>query len=126
MDLPMVKSLARWGRSGLSNWLSQRVTAVIMTAYLIFMVAFFSLNPSPSFAQWSDLHSSLAMRIFTLLTLLSIVAHAWVGIWCVLTDYVTVRLIGPKATPIRMFLQLATIVVIIAYVVWTIDILWGM
>jgi succinate dehydrogenase / fumarate reductase membrane anchor subunit len=126
MDLPMVKSLARWGRSGLSNWLSQRVTAVIMTAYLIFMVAFFSLNPSPSFTQWSGLHSSLAMRIFTLLTLLSIVAHAWVGIWCVLTDYVTVRLIGPKATPIRMFLQLATIVVIIAYVVWTIDILWGM
>jgi succinate dehydrogenase / fumarate reductase membrane anchor subunit len=121
----MVKSLIRIGRSGLSNWLLQRVSALIMSAYLIFMVAYFFVNPSPSYAQWSELHSSLAMRIFSLVTMLSIAAHAWIGIWCVLTDYITVRLIGPKATPIRMFLQLAMIAVILFYVVWTLDILWG-
>ena len=96
-----------------------------MTAYLIFMVGHFVFNPSPSYDQWSSLHGSLAMRIFSLLTLLSILAHAWIGIWCVLTDYITIRLIGPKATPIRMFLQLVVIAVILLYAVWTIDILWG-
>ena len=121
----MVKSVTSLGRSGLSDWLLQRVSALIMSAYLIFMVGFFALNPSPSYEQWSGLHSSLAMRIFSLLTILSIAAHAWIGIWCVLTDYITVRLIGPKATPIRMFLQLAMIAVILFYVVWTLDILWG-
>ena len=121
----MVKSVTSLGRSGLSDWLLQRVSALIMSAYLLFMVGFFVLNPSPSYEQWSGLHSSLAMRIFSLLTILSIAAHAWIGIWCVLTDYITVRLIGPKAMPIRMFLQLAMIAVILFYVVWTLDILWG-
>ncbi|MFL2530773.1 MAG: succinate dehydrogenase, hydrophobic membrane anchor protein [Porticoccaceae bacterium] len=121
----MVKSLISIGRSGLSNWLLQRVSALIMSAYLIFMLAYFFVNPSPSYTQWSGLHSSLAMRIFSLVTILSIAAHAWIGVWCVLTDYITVRLIGPKATPIRMFLQLAMIAVILFYVVWTLDILWG-
>jgi succinate dehydrogenase / fumarate reductase membrane anchor subunit len=121
----MVKSLISIGRSGLSNWLLQRVSALIMSAYLIFMLAYFFVNPSPSYTQWSGLHSSLAMRIFSLVTILSIAAHALIGIWCVLTDYITVRLIGPKATPIRMFLQLAMIAVILFYVVWTLDILWG-
>ena len=121
----MVKSLISIGRSGLSNWLLQRVSALIMSAYLIFMLAYFFVNPSPSYTQWSELHSSLAMRIFSLVTILSIAAHALIGIWCVLTDYITVRLIGPKATPIRMFLQLAMIAVILFYVVWTLDILWG-
>lgn len=121
----MVKPLTSVGRSGLSNWLLQRISALIMSAYLILMVAYFFVNPSPSYEQWQGLHSSLAMRIFSLLTILSIAAHASLGVWCVLTDYITVRLIGPKASPIRMFLQLAMIVVIIFYVVWTLDILWG-
>jgi succinate dehydrogenase / fumarate reductase membrane anchor subunit len=61
-----VKSLISIGRSGLSNWLLQRVSALIMSAYLIFMLAYFFVNPSPSYTQWSGLHSSLAMRIFSL------------------------------------------------------------
>ena len=121
----MVKSVTSLSSSGLSNWMLQRVSALIMTTYLIFMLAFFFVNPSPSYDQWLSLHSTLAMRIFSLLTILSIATHAWIGVWCVLTDYITVRLIGPKATPIRMFLQLAMIAVILFYVVWTIDILWG-
>jgi len=121
----MVNSVTSLGRSGLSDWLVQRVSALVMTAYIFFMVGYFAINPSPSFEQWQALHGSLAMRIFSLLTILSIAAHAWIGMWCVLTDYITVRLIGPKATPIRMFLQLVMIALILFYVVWAIDILWG-
>ena len=81
----MVKSVTSLSSSGLSNWMLQRVSALIMTAYLIFMVAYFFVNPSPSYDQWLSLHSTLAMRIFSLLTILSIATHAWIGVWCVLT-----------------------------------------
>ncbi|MGB2401042.1 MAG: succinate dehydrogenase, hydrophobic membrane anchor protein [Porticoccaceae bacterium] len=121
----MVKSVTSLSNSGLSNWMLQRISALIMTAYLLFMVVYFFLNPSPTYEQWSNLHASMSMRLFSLLAILSIAVHAWIGIWCVLTDYITVRLIGPKATPIRMFLQLAMIAIILFYVVWAIDILWG-
>lgn len=121
----MVTTVTNLGRSGLSDWLFQRISALCMTAYLIFLVAYFYANPDLNYQQWLSLHSSLPMRIFSLLTILSIAGHAWIGMWCVLTDYVTVRLIGPKATAIRMVLQLIMIAITLLYIVWAIDILWG-
>lgn len=121
----MVTTVTSLGRSGLSDWLIQRISAVVMTAYLIFVLAYFYSNPELNYQQWVELHSSLSMRIFSLLTILSIAAHGWIGMWCVLTDYVTVRLLGPKATAIRMILQLAMIAITLLYVIWAIDILWG-
>lgn len=121
----MVTTVTSLGRSGLSDWLIQRISAVVMTAYLIFVLVYFYSNPELNYQQWVELHSLLSMRIFSLLTILSIAAHGWIGMWCVLTDYVTVRLLGPKATAIRMILQLAMIAITLLYVIWAIDILWG-
>ena len=120
----MVKTVTSFGRSGLSDWLLQRISAVVMTAYMLFMLGYFCSHENVSYEQWVALHSSLAMRIFGLLTIISMAAHAWIGLWCVLTDYITQRLMGPKATLIRIFLQLVMIVVALFYVVWAIDILW--
>ena len=66
-----------------------------------------------------------AMRIFSLLALLALAAHAWVGLWTVLTDYVTERQMGAKAAVIRLFLQTGMAICIFVYVVWGIQILWG-
>ena len=121
----MVTTVTNLGRSGLSDWLIQRLSAAVMTAYLLFILGYCFINPSPNYEQWVSLHSALPMRLFSLLTILSIAAHAWIGIWCVLTDYVTVRLIGPKATAIRLFFQLITIAITLFYTIWAIDILWG-
>jgi len=121
----MVTNVTSFGRSGLSDWLVQRVTAIVMAAYSVFLVAYLVLNPGLDFAQWQALHQFLPMKLFSLATIVSIAAHAWIGLWAVLTDYVTVRLMGPKATALRIVLQLGMIIVILAYVVWAIDILWG-
>lgn len=121
----MVTSVTSFGRSGLSDWMIQRISAWIMTAYVAFMVCYFVGNPELTYAQWAELNSSLAMRMFSLVTILSIAAHAWIGMWCVLTDYVTLRLVGPQATAIRIFFQLGMIAITLLYVVWAIDILWG-
>jgi len=121
----MVTTVTSLGRSGLSDWLIARVSAYVMSAYLIFIVGYLMLTPELNYADWAALNSSLPMRMFSLLTILSIAAHAWIGMWCVLTDYVTVRLIGPKATALRIIFQLGTIAITLLYVIWAIDILWG-
>ena len=41
VDIPMVKSVISYKINGLSNWMVQRISALIMTAYLIFMVGYF-------------------------------------------------------------------------------------
>ena len=121
----MVTNVTSLGRSGLSDWLIARVSAYVMTAYLIFIVGYLMLTPGLNYTQWAALNSSLPMRMFSLLTILSIAAHAWIGMWCVLTDYITVRLIGPKATALRIIFQLGMIAITLLYVIWAIDILWG-
>jgi succinate dehydrogenase / fumarate reductase membrane anchor subunit len=121
----MVTTVTSLGRSGLSDWMIQRISAWVMTSYLVFIIGYFFANPNLDYAQWAELNNSLPMRMFSLITILSIAAHAWIGIWCVLTDYITVRLIGLKATAIRISFQLAMIAVTLLYVVWAIDILWG-
>ena len=96
-----------------------------MAAYLFFLVGYLLANPSLTYGQWAELNSLLAMRLFSLVTISAVAYHAWIGMWCVLTDYVTVRLMGPKATAIRIFFQLGMIAVTLLYVIWAIDILWG-
>ncbi|MEZ5529053.1 MAG: succinate dehydrogenase, hydrophobic membrane anchor protein [Porticoccaceae bacterium] len=121
----MITNVTSFGRSGLSDWLLQRITAVVMAAYAIFITFYLLFTPNLEYSQWVALHSHFCMKIFNVLTVLSIAIHAWIGLWAVLTDYVTVRLLGPKATPLRIFLQLGMIAVTLVYVIWALEIVWG-
>lgn len=122
----MVTSVTSFGRSGLSDWLVQRVSAVILAAYFIFMGVYLLRNGSGlDYQQWVALHQGIVMRIFSLLAILALAAHAWIGLWAVLTDYITERMMGPKATALRVLLQVGMIVVTVIYVIWAINILWG-
>jgi succinate dehydrogenase / fumarate reductase membrane anchor subunit len=121
----MVTNVTSFGRSGLSDWLVQRATAIVMAAYSVFLVVYLLLNPDLDYQQWKELNQGFLMRLFSLAAILSIAAHAWIGLWAVLTDYITVRLLGSKATALRVVLQFGMITVTLAYVVWAIDILWG-
>lgn len=120
-----VTNVTSFGRSGLSDWVVQRASGVVLTVYLLVIAAYLLLTPEVDYASWKELHSGLCMRLLTVFAVLSLAAHAWIGMWGVLTDYVTVRLMGPKATLLRVFLQLGMIAVIFVYVVWTVAILWG-
>ena len=122
----MVTAVTSFGRSGLYDWLIQRVTAVIMGAYTIFLAVYILAHPELSFVEWQGLFGHLWMRVFSLLTLISIAVHAWIGMWSVLTDYVTIRLMGPKATFLRILAQMLMGLVTVTYVIWGIEILWGL
>lgn len=122
----MVTAVTSFGRSGLYDWLIQRVSAVVMTAYTVFIVVFILREPALEYADWQQLYSQLWMRVFSLLTLVSLVAHAWIGLWAVLTDYLTARMMGAKATGLRILAQMVLGVVAVTYGVWGIEILWGL
>ena len=120
----MIDKAIRFYQSGLFDWLVQRATALLMTAYLIFILIYLVLNPDLSYQQCEALNRSAGMRVFTLLTMIAMLSHAWIGNWCVLTDYVTERLIGPKAIFIRNSIRFGMAILTFAYIAWAINIIW--
>ena len=114
----MVTSITSFGRSGLYDWMMQRVTAVVLASYSIFMVAYVLLSPDLDYNTWKGLFEGTAMRIFSLLALLSLVAHSWIGMWSISTDYI-------KPTGIRFVFQSVCGLLAFIYVVWGVQILWG-
>lgn len=121
----MVTAVTNLGRSGLSDWLTQRVTALVLVAYLVFIVAVVFFGPELTYASWSALFAKTWVKVFSLAALLSIAAHAWIGLWSVSTDYLTERLMGAKATALRLAFQAVVAIVLFVYVVWGIQILWA-
>ena len=121
----MVTQVTNFGRSGLSDWLVQRATAVILAAYFVTMVSFLICNPDMSYEQWKEFFDCTAMKAFSTATILAIVSHAWIGLWAVSTDYMTTRLMGTKGTVLRLLFQTFYSVVLFYYLVWGMQILWG-
>jgi succinate dehydrogenase / fumarate reductase membrane anchor subunit len=121
----MVSSVTSFGRSGLSDWLIQRVSGVIIAAYFFFMIYWLVGHKGVDYPTWLALHQLTCMKIFNSLTLASIVAHSWIGIWGVLTDYITVRMLGAKATVLRLVLEIGAIGLLVVYAIWGLAIIWG-
>jgi succinate dehydrogenase / fumarate reductase membrane anchor subunit len=66
------------------------------------------------------------MRVFSLLALLSLGMHAWVGLWAVFTDYLTERMLGGLGNKLRFVAQSVSGIIMFTYVIWGIQILWGL
>ncbi len=114
----MVRSVTSFGRSGLSDWLLQRFSAIVLALYTLFIVGVLLFTPDMSYEQWSGLFAQEWVKIFTLLTVLSIVIHAWIGLWTVGTDYL------PKVW-LRLLYQSAVLLVLFVYLIATVRALWG-
>ena len=105
-------------RDGVQDFVSLRTTALIMTAYIIFILGFFLTTPVVTYEIWSGLFSNIAVKVFTFITLLCLLVHTRIGIWQVLTDYVK----NPK---VRAILTFILNLLGLAYVVTGLFILWG-
>jgi succinate dehydrogenase / fumarate reductase membrane anchor subunit len=102
---------------GLRDWLAQRVTAVIMAVYSVIALVVLLTGHPITYAVWKDLFAQGWMRVATLLFMASLAWHAWVGMRNILMDYI-------KPEGLRLSLQVGTLLVIAAYLGWTIQILW--
>ena len=104
---------------GLRDWLIQRITAVVMAAYSVALAAYLLWQPYLNYDVWTGLFSSLAVKSFSLLFLLSLFYHAWIGVRDIVMDYV-------KPPGVRLVIHVLVILALIMYVIWSVQILWGM
>jgi len=121
----MVTAVTNLGRSGLYDWLVQRVSGVVLLAYFVFLGFYIGLNPGMDYAQWQGLFNHTAMQVFSVAAILSIALHAWIGLWCVLTDYLTPRMLGAKGNIVRGLASAVCGVALFTYVVWGLQIVWS-
>ncbi len=120
-----VTSITNLGRSGLFDWVTQRLSAIILAAYTVFILYWLSQHSPSDYEQWRALFDGTAMRIFSLLALLALIVHAWIGIWTIATDYLTSLTFGKAATAVRLTFLCACALLVFVYLVWGIQILWG-
>jgi len=114
----MVNSVTSLTGNGLRDWLIQRISAVVIGLYVIFLLGFLLLHSDLQYQQWFGLLSSPWMRIASLIVLLALVVHAWIGIWTIITDYL-------NNTALRLFVQMLVLAVLLSCFLWGIEILWG-
>jgi len=103
---------------GLTDWLAQRITAVVMALYVLLLVAVALWNGGFDYELWRALFASGAFKVATFLFMASLLYHAWVGAREIYMDYV-------KPVAVRLTLQAATLLLLVAYLGWSIQILWG-
>lgn len=115
----MVKRLVVGAHYGLRDWAVQRVTAGIITVYTLFLVGVLLMQPALDFITWRALFQHTWLRVPTFVCLLAVYVHAWIGMRNILMDYV-------KPTTLRLCLHVIVIVFLIAYTVWTVQILWSL
>lgn len=120
-----MKSATGLTGSGSRDWYLQRVSAVVLALYTVVMFAWLLCHSGFDYAAWTGFMLTTPMKIFSLLAVFSLVAHAWIGMWQVFTDYVTTRQMGPSASGLRLVLTSAVIIAVIVYAIWTIQIFWA-
>jgi len=114
----MVGSATSLTGKGLRDWLLQRVSAVVLIAFVFTLLVFFIKHPQVDYATWHGFMTCEWMRIFTLLALINVIIHAWIGVWTVTTDYL-------KSTCLRLIVHSLVFLSLIAFFAWGIAILWG-
>ncbi len=114
----MVTNITSLTGNGLKDWLIQRVTAIYFAVYTLFLFGYFLLHTPLQYSDWQTLFHCVWVQIATVLALLTLILHAWIGIWTVTTDYI-------KCTILRLSIQMLVALLLLSQFVWGVMILWG-
>ncbi len=74
--------------SGLQAWLLQRLSAIYMSAFLVYLAYFLVANSPLSYQLWYEWILSPFTHVFFVLFFLALITHAWVGARDIILDYV--------------------------------------
>jgi succinate dehydrogenase / fumarate reductase, membrane anchor subunit len=103
---------------GLGDWLLQRITAVVMAGYTLFVIGCLVAGRPASYADLKAMAANGLFRIATMLFFVALLYHAWVGMRDIFMDYV-------KPTGLRLALLALVGLVLVAYLIWSAAILFG-
>lgn len=114
----MVSNASALGRNGVHEWLLVRASAIVICLYIIYLLGFILIADTLTYDVWRGFFATPMTKVFTLLTLFSILVHTWIGMWQVLTDYI-------KPLALRLLLQLAIVIVLMVYLLYGTVVVWG-
>ncbi len=114
----MVSIVASAGRNGVHDFILLRASAIILVLYTILLAGFFVVTPSVTYDAWQGFFACIAVKVATLLALASLLVHAKIGVWQVLSDYI-------KPAFLRGALQFFFSVLLLVYVAAGFLIVWG-
>ena len=80
---------------GLMDWLAQRITGIVMAVFM----------------------ANGLIRFLSFLFILSLCYHAWVGVRDIWMDYV-------KPASVRVILHVLTLLALVGYAGWAVQIIW--
>ena len=103
---------------GWRDWLVQRISAVVMALYTLLILGLLLWYGGLDYAAWKATFASEPFRLATFVFMLSLLWHAWVGVRNIAMDYL-------KPVSVRLTFEVVVIVLLIGYIGWTIQVLWG-
>ena len=103
---------------GLRDWLSQRVTAILMALFTLALLAQVIFSSGPiGYDKWAGIFAAQWMKVLTFAVIISLAWHAWVGMREILMDYV-------QPVVLRPAVQVFTIRWLVRCAGWGIQVLW--
>jgi succinate dehydrogenase / fumarate reductase, membrane anchor subunit len=114
----MVTNVTSLTGNGLKDWLIQRVTSVYFAIYSLFLLAFLIWHPHLQYDVWASLFACQWFKAASIIALVALSLHAWVGVWTVTTDYM-------KNTAVRLTVQMIVIIWLLSQFIWGLMIMWG-
>ena len=99
-------------------WLSQRLSAVMMTMYILLVVILLVIYRPTSYSDWHDFVAPIWFRLVTFVFFVSLVIHAWLGVSDVFKDYIF-------NLKLRAYLQTVVDILLVVYLIWVSLILWN-
>lgn len=114
----MVGNITSLTGRGLRDWLIQRITALVIFVYLIVLGYFWFTHSEITYDLWHDFFACMGIKVLTSLMWLSMVMHAWIGLWTVTTDYL-------KSLALRLTIQMLILLSLFGLFFWGILVFWG-
>ena len=102
--------------TGLRAWLVQRVSAVYMLLFIIYLLAHFVIDPPRSYVAWRGWVMSDGVSIAAAVFFAALLMHAWIGLRDVTLDYV-------HPAPLRLLVLAVLGSGLVAIAAWVVRIL---
>lgn len=114
-----MKNVSRYGasHSGTIEWLLQRLSAIYLGLFTIYLLFKLGNGVFADYASWRSWFERGAVRWAWILFYISLLFHAWIGMRSVFLDYI-------KWFRLRLLLTFGTALVMVLCALWFIDIVY--
>lgn len=114
----MVSNITSLTGRGLRDWLIQRISALVIGIYALVLGIFWLNHPDMDYETWRAFFACPWVKILNSIAWVSIILHAWIGLWTVTTDYL-------KSLWLRLTVQVLIMLSLSGLFFWGILVFWG-